>query len=254
MSFGSRSLDMAAAGIILAAGSGQRLKSITHDKTLLRIGAGAVVSWSVAVFSRAKVVDRLVLVYRDAQQRSIMETEIAHSVPDCPQLHWVQGGERRQDSVWKALQALESHCNDLVFIHDAARPFITVGDLHRLRDAACSSGAAALARPVTDTIKRADVAGRLHSLHLEDLQRSLLYAMETPQVFRQETIREAYRAVQADGVDVTDCVAAYSRAGAPVDLIIPEQNNFKITHPHDVETANFMVHSGSVARAFDLAY
>lgn len=240
--------------IILAGGRGTRLQSLTRDKTLLRIGAGAVISWSVSVFSRNPSCESIVITFRDEAQRNRIEAEIQRAVPKPPPLRWVQGGEQRQDSVHHALTALGDH-SQRVFIHDGARPFITSQDLERLWVAVHQSGAAALAVPVTDTIKRADRPGTLEDLQLEDLQRDRLYAMQTPQVFRTDAIRSAYAQVQELGVTVTDCVDAWTRTyGAPVTLVTPEQNNLKITRPEDVELANFLVHSGSIKKVFELAY
>ena len=244
---------MNATGIILAGGSGERLKSITHDKTLLRIGAGGLISWSVSTFTRSGFFSDLIIVYRDYEQKNQLQEELNSRVK-CP-LHktWVQGGARRQDSVQNALEAVPEG-TDYVFIHDGARPFITENDLKNLLQAVQETGAASLAKPVTDTIKRANVAGTRKNLNLEDLQRNRLYAMETPQAFRFGDIREAYRNVQKEGITVTDCVAAYNSLSRPVTLVEAEQNNLKITNPADVELANFLIHTGSIKKVFELGY
>lgn len=240
--------------IILAGGRGTRLQSLTRDKTLLRIGAGAVISWSVHAFARCEACESIVLTYRDNSQREKIESELQRSVPKLPPLHWVVGGDRRQDSVLNALSSVP-HCSEWVFIHDGARPFITDADLDALMNAAQTTGAAALAVPLTDTVKRADRTGTLEGLLLEDLQRERLFAMQTPQVFRSDVIRSAYTQLQQTGATVTDCVDALMRANpTPVTLVNPEQNNLKITRPEDVELANFLVHTGSIKKVFELAY
>lgn len=240
--------------IILAGGKGTRLQSLTRDKTLLRIGAGAVISWSVHAFARCESCESIVLTYRDNAQRDKIENELQRAVPKLPALHWVVGGERRQDSVLNALNAVP-HGSEWVFIHDGARPFITGADIDALMHAAQATGAAALALPVTDTLKRADRTGTLEALLLEDLERERLYAMQTPQVFRTDTIHSAYTQLQQSGATVTDCVDALVRAKpTPVTLVTPAQNNLKITRPEDVELANFLVHTGSIKKVFELAY
>src|SRR5690606_20928452 len=134
-------------------------------------------------------------------------------------------------------------------------PFITDADLDALMNAAQTTGTAALAVPLTDTVKRADRTGTLEGLLLEDLQRERLFAMQTPQVFRSDVIRSAYTQLQQTGATVTDCVDALMRANpTPVTLVNPEQNNLKITRPEDVELANFLVHTGSIKKVFELAY
>jgi 2-C-methyl-D-erythritol 4-phosphate cytidylyltransferase len=221
---------------------------------MLRVGAGAVISWSVSTFAQSGLFDEMVITYRDDIQRERMEAELRRAVPNLPTLQWVQGGEQRQDSVANALAAVAA-TSEWVFIHDGARPFITVGDLRNLDAAVRQSGSAALATPVTDTIKRADRSGNLQALQLEDLDRSRLYAMQTPQVFRTARIRAAYQSVIAGAVTVTDCVDAAVRLdNGPVSLVFPEQNNLKITRPEDVELANFLIHTGSIKKVFELAY
>ena len=245
---------MKSTAIILAGGKGTRLKTLTRDKITLRIGAGAVISWSAAVFSQAGFFDELIITYRDETQRITMEQELKRAVPNCPPVRWVQGGEQRQDSVLNALEAA-SKDTDIVFIHDGARPFITVDDLNNLKDGVAENGAAALALPVTDTIKRADRSGDLNNLQLEDLERSRLYAMQTPQVFDFQKILEAYREVAASGTAITDDVEAWvQHTAGKTSLVQPEQLNFKITRPEDVELANFLIHTDSIKKVFELAY
>ena len=240
-------------GIILAGGRGERLKTVTHDKTLLRIGAGGLISWSVSTFAQSGLFSDLIIVYRDNEQKTRLQEELNAQVKNPLLRTWVQGGAKRQDSVLQALEAVREE-TDYVFIHDGARPFITVNDLKNLLAAVETTGASSLARPVTDTIKRANKTGTQQDLQLIDLQRDLLYAMETPQVFRFTEIRDAYRAVREEGLTVTDCVAAYNHRPRPVTLVSSEQNNLKITNPADVEIANFLIHTGSIKKVFELAY
>lgn len=244
---------MKVTGIILAGGKGERLKSITQDKIMLRIGAGAVLTWSVANFTQSGIFDQLIITYRDDQQKEIISNELKSALKDCLPITWVQGGERRQDSVQNALEAIADDI-DFVFIHDGARPFITRQDLNGLFEAVQKTGGASLAKPVTDTIKRSDKSGSLEELQLEDLERPRLYAMETPQVFRFKEIRNAYRAINKTEKNITDCVAAYNSPDQPVSLVLSEQNNLKITNPSDVEIANFLIHTGSIKKVFELAY
>ncbi len=245
---------MKTTAIILAGGKGTRLQSLTRDKTMLRIGAGAVISWSVSVFSNSGLFEELILTYRDEDQRLKIEAELKRAVRNLLPIRWVQGGAQRQDSVYHALKAVHE-TTEWVFIHDGARPFVTEKDLETLMSAAIQTGASALATPVTDTIKRADRRGSTEALKLEDLDRSRLYAMQTPQVFRLKDIREAYHKVVSSGELVTDCVEAHSRQGKTgTTLVFPEQNNLKITRPEDVELANFLIHTGSIKKVFELAY
>ena len=245
---------MKTTAILLAGGKGTRLSSLTRDKMMLRIGAGAVISWSVSGFTQAGFFDELIITYRDEQQRDALEQELKRAVPNSPSIRWVQGGAERQDSVMNALEAV-SKDTAIVFIHDGARPFITVQDLKHLREAVTETTGAALATPVTDTIKRANQTNELSDLQLEDLDRSRLHAMQTPQVFPYKKILEAYRNIIASSSMITDDVEAWVRhTGGTTSLVRPEQLNFKITRPEDVEMANFLIHTDSIKKVFELAY
>jgi 2-C-methyl-D-erythritol 4-phosphate cytidylyltransferase len=173
---------MASIGIILAGGSGERLKSVTHDKMLLRVGAGSLVAWSVKVFALSGVVNRLVITFRDEEQRQSIAADLEQMGLNSLPIEWVQGGKRRQDSVQRALSTVVES-DEFAYIHDGARPFIAVEDLLSLQNAVKKTGGASLAKPVTNTIKRANKSGDLDALMLEDLHRPRLYSMETPQVF-----------------------------------------------------------------------
>ena len=240
-------------GIILAGGSGNRLKSVTQDKALLRIGAGAVISWSVVVFHQAGLFDELVIVHRDEEQKTKIEDELKQCLKESLPIKWVTGGARRQDSVMNALRMINDS-EKVVFVHDSARPFITPQDLQNLSRAVSKTGAATMATKVTDTIKQADRTGDLENLQLEDLNRDTLYAMATPQVFKTKNLLEAYEQIEDLEKEVTDCVAAYQLEKRGVSLVLPQQNNFKITNPEDVELANFLIHTGSIQKVFELAY
>jgi 2-C-methyl-D-erythritol 4-phosphate cytidylyltransferase len=130
----------------------------------------------------------------------------------------------------------------LVFIHDTARPLLTPESLRTLAARAAETGAAVLAHRVKDTIKRIPPgnAASAPSL-LEDLERSSLWAMETPQVFDHALILDAYRRVAREHAAITDDVAAAVRAGHPVSLVENLHPNPKITEPHDLALVEFLI-------------
>src|SRR5207249_965309 len=98
-------------------------------------------------------------------------------------------------------------------------------------------GVAALAEPINDTLKRA--AADL--LVTESVDRQELYAMQTPQMFERALIDEAYRAVYAENILVTDEVSAIERLGRKVALVLNDDFNFKVTHPRDLPLAEFIL-------------
>ena len=145
----------------------------------------------------------------------------------------IAGGVHRQDSVQAGLLELVGSRVDRVAVHDAARPLITPKQIERLLDACRIHGAAALAEPITDTLKRGDKEGFVCG----GVDRSELYAMQTPQVFSRDLLVRAYQWVVAEGVSVTDEVSAVEHLGAKVLLVPNDEFNIKITYPRDLVLA-----------------
>lgn len=142
------------------------------------------------------------------------------------------GGTERHDSVAAGLAAVDSAAL-LVAVHDGARPFVSVDDLRRVVTEARASGAASLAHPVVETLKRADAGGCVTT----SVDRDGLWAMETPQVFAITLLRDAYAAALARGEKLTDEVSAVQAAGHSVRLVTATTLNLKITHPQDLALA-----------------
>jgi len=141
----------------------------------------------------------------------------------------VTGGAERQDSVWNGLQAA-SKAAEIAVIHDAARPCVNSELITATIKHAEETGAAVAAHPVTDTIKES-ADGRLIQ---HTLDRSKLWAMETPQTFRIEVIRRAIAEARAKKMIFTDDTAACELIGQPVRLVSSIAPNPKITVPGDL--------------------
>ena len=147
----------------------------------------------------------------------------------------VAGGAERQDSVRAGLAALPADVR-LVAVHDAARPLVRPEDVARVIRAAEASGAAILAAPVPDTVKRVR-DGRI----VETPPRSELYAAQTPQVFRADWLREAIAKADAEGVRGTDDASLVERLGMPVTIVPGPATNLKITTAADLRLAEILL-------------
>jgi 2-C-methyl-D-erythritol 4-phosphate cytidylyltransferase len=145
----------------------------------------------------------------------------------------VAGGAARSESVRNALAAVPDA--EIVVIHDAARPLVTE-DLVRECIAAVEAGAdgAIAAAPVTDTIKEADPDGRV----TRTLDRSRLWSIQTPQVFRADVLR---RALEGDVESATDDASLVEALGGDVRIVEAPPRNFKITWPEDLERAEALL-------------
>ena len=227
--------------ILLAAGSGTRMQGIVEDKLLAPLCGQAIFSYSLQAFIVSEVVDHAVIVYRDAAQRSALDAIVSNTASSIAKLTWVQGGSERQDSVYNALIASEQ--SRYVYIHDCARPLIRPSALRQLKETLDLHPAAVLAHPVIDTIKRLPQAGKLEQTELEDLERSRLWAMETPQAFHYTEILKAYRHVRNEQLQITDDAAAASTIGLKITLVPNEQPNPKVTTPSDLAYAAFLFES-----------
>jgi 2-C-methyl-D-erythritol 4-phosphate cytidylyltransferase len=150
----------------------------------------------------------------------------------------VQGGAERFDSVANALKRLRDEV-ELVAIHDAARPCITSGMIDSVFGAAAKTGAALLAVPVSDTVKRSDEQGRVEAT----VPRKGLWLAQTPQVFRRDWLLEAYGKRSALGTDITDDAQLVEAAGHPVYLVTGSASNIKITAREDIPLAEAILKS-----------
>lgn len=226
--------------ILLAGGNGRRLQAAVADKSLADIGGRPLPAWSLAAAAASGIFTDLVVVFRDGPQRRRLAALLPPPPPAGPvwRVTWVRAGPERRDSVRHALEALRP-VPAFTFVHDAARPFVTAEDFTHLLAAVEADGAAVLATPVTDTVKRLrETPARPERAHLEDLDRTRLWAMQTPQAFRGDGLLAAYRA--AGDAPLTDDAAAWARAGGRVTLLDPGHPNPKLTRPEDLPWFEFL--------------
>lgn len=213
--------------IIVAAGTGTRMG---FDKLLASLGGSPVILHTLRAFQNCPDIDEIVVVA--SEERAEVVQRLADDDSYSKLKAFVPGGAERHFSVWAGLQAVSAGC-DLVAVHDGARPLIHVPQISRCVGRARETGAAASARPVSETLKRADAAGQV----VGGVDRAGLWIMETPQVFSLPVLREAYESVLREGALVTDEVSALEKIGHPVWLVENETPNPKITWPADLVLA-----------------
>ena len=171
------------AAIIVAAGRGTRMGPDV-DKLFLEVAGRPVVAHTWARFDATPGIDHLVLVVRAGMESAFHE--LAASLRLQKPFQLVPGGAERQDSVWNGLAALPAQIN-IVAIHDGARPCTSPRTISATIEAARTAGAAVAAQRVIDTVKTSD-NGRVIAGHLD---RSRLWAVQTPQAFQVSVIRRA---------------------------------------------------------------
>jgi len=197
------------------------------DKLFLEVAGSPVVVHTWRRFDAARDIDEVILVVREGMQGAF--AELAESLKPHKPFRFVSGGKERQDSVWNGLHAI-ARATEIVAIQDAARPCTSEEVITRCIEAARESGAAVAAQRATDTMKHSD-DGSTISRHLD---RSQLWAVQTPQTFRVEVIRQALTAVREKGLIMTDDTAACELIGQRVRLIESTAPNPKVTVPADL--------------------
>jgi 2-C-methyl-D-erythritol 4-phosphate cytidylyltransferase len=212
--------------IIVAAGKGTRMGPDV-DKLFLEIGGRPVIAHTWQRFATSASIDEIVLVIRDGMQAAF--EELAQQFQLRRTFRLVAGGKERQDSVWNGLEAVSAGA-EIVVIQDGARPCTSNALIDATIAAARETGAAVAARPMTDTVKES-FDGKIVD---RTLDRSKLWAVQTPQTFRIETIRRALAEVRRQGLTVTDDTAACELIGEPVQLVTSAEPNPKVTRPEDL--------------------
>ena len=217
--------------IIVAGGSSQRMG---FDKLFAAIAGEPVITHAIRAFERAASISEIVIVAREQWHDEIRKIASSAGFKKIGAI--VPGGERRQDSVRAGLGRIDRDAK-YVAVHDAARPLITPEQIERAFEQCRVHGAAALAQPVNDTLKRADA----EFLVVDSVDRHQLYAMQTPQFFERNLIEDAYEDLYAKNTSVTDEVSAVERLGHKIALVLNDDFNFKITYPHDLPIAEFIL-------------
>jgi 2-C-methyl-D-erythritol 4-phosphate cytidylyltransferase len=224
--------------IIVGAGISQRMG---FDKLFETILGKPVLAHTIAAFENAKSVSQIIVVAREDRHRDLEKLVRDQNWKKIQSV--VAGGEHRQDSVRAGLEQLSENAR-YVAVHDAARPLVTAEQIARVYQACRERGAAALADPITDTLKRADV----DHVVSESVDRHQLFAMQTPQIFERELLIEAHETVTAKNILVTDEVSAVEYLGRKVVLVPNDDFNFKITYPRDLPLAEFVLRQRAVKK------
>jgi len=218
------------AAILLAAGQSSRFKH-REKKPYADLDGRAVWLRSFEIFS-VREDFRQILIVVSAEDRELFDRRYRMNVAFIDVAKVVEGGAERTDSVRKALEQVASDI-DFVAIHDTARACLTPELLTKALEGASATGAATLAVPVSDTIKRAGPNRKV----AETLSRDGLWLVQTPQVFRRELLLRAYANARALKGPITDDCMLVEAIGGDVRLIESDPTNIKITTAGDLALA-----------------
>jgi 2-C-methyl-D-erythritol 4-phosphate cytidylyltransferase len=226
--------------LIVAAGEGQRMGG-NVKKQFVPLKGVPLVLYTLKAFEEFGEIRHIYLVLEEGDFDYCMKEIVEkHGIRKVSRL--VPGGDRRQDSVWNGLQAMEGHC-DIVIVHDGVRPFVSSDILKRLMAAMKSAQAVITGVPALDTVKRVDEGGNV----IDTLQRDTLFYIQTPQGFRYDVLREAYRRAMGAGIQGTDDAYFVERMGIEVKVIEGSPLNIKVTTPEDITLAHYILQENKLS-------
>ena len=224
-----------AVAVIPAAGAGVRMGG-ERAKQFLELDGRPLLAITLARFQAAASVESIRLVV-PADEIDFCRREIVAGFNLDKVEKVVAGGERRQDSVRRGIEATGGRF-DLVLIHDGVRPLVQPELVERVIGAGRRHGAAIAALPTKDTVKEVDSEG----LVVRTYDRRRVWLVQTPQVFRYAEIHAAHqKAVQEGWAGLTDDALLAERTGIAVSVVEGSEDNIKITTPHDLELAAFLL-------------
>ena len=218
--------------IIPAAGSGKRMGG-DRSKQYLEIASKPIIAHTLDVFQKAAFVDNIILVSPPGEIPFTAELVKNYGIDKVSAI--VEGGAERQDSIRNGLEAIESPV-DIVIVHDGVRPFIRPEILEASVNTALEYGAALVAVPVKDTVKKV-----LQGSVVKTVPRADLWLAQTPQTFTWELISEAYKNAFLEGIIGTDDASLVEELGREVRIVMGSYDNIKITTPEDLLFAEAII-------------
>lgn len=229
--------------VIPAAGQGKRMNA-GKNKLFIELAQIPIIVHTLRVFEDDPNCRGIILSINPAEEAIFSGLISLYGFKKISKL--TAGGSERQQSVFNGIRELST--SDIVLVHDGARPFIDSGMIAALADAASVHGGAVAAVPVKDTIKKAK-----DGAVLETVERSGLWAVQTPQAFRVSALLEAHKRAEAEGYLGTDDASLLERSGQPVVIIEGNYDNIKITTQEDLYFAEAILHkkSGSALNSLD---
>lgn len=210
--------------LIAAAGSSQRMAG--ENKLLLPLGGKPVIAHTLQAVDAASGVREIIIAAREDDV--LRFADICKTYGITKPVKVIVGGKTRAESVLRAA-AEASEDADLLAVQDGARPFVTPELIDSVIEAARVNYAAAPALPVKDTVKVA-----IDKIVRETPDRSMLFAVQTPQVFDAQLLRAALQSAAEAGVELTDDCSAVERIGKEIYLTEGLEENIKITTPLDM--------------------
>lgn len=225
------------AAIVPAAGLGTRMGA-DQLKQFLELDGMPLIIFTLRRLAACAAITDFFIATR-ADDVVFLEDKVAKAALGRP-ARVIHGGDTRQQSVANALAQVDPS-TEIVLVHDAVRPFVTLEQIERLIAEVRSRGAAILGIPAIDTVKEVKRASLPQDVALisATIPRERIVLAQTPQVFSYDLLRDAFRKAQEDGVTASDEAALVERLGHDVFVVLGSERNLKITRPADMDLARF---------------
>lgn len=221
--------------VILSAGSGVRFKSDV-PKQFLFLNGSLVISQSLEKFESSKLIDAIVVVTHPDHIEKVKTLTSAYKKV----IAIVDGGARRQDSVFNALKWINKNTKcSKVWIHDSARPLFSADLMTRLNAKSLIEDAVIPVIASNDTLKKVE-----DGVVVATLDRSNIYRVQTPQVFSFSVLYDAYSKF-SDTIDATDDAFLMERLGIKIQTVEGEVSNIKLTYPVDIQIAELLMNASN---------
>ncbi len=216
--------------LIAAAGVGSRMGG-NVSKQFIELGDKPVLAHTIEKFENNKYIDEIIIIMKE-DSIDYCRNQIVRKYRFRKVSKIIRGGRERQDSVYNGILALSNN-TDIVVSHDGARPFVKDQVIEESIKKAIEIGAAVVGVPVTDTVKIIDEDKSINNTP----KRALLWAAQTPQVFRKDILKEAYNKAIEEYFLGTDDSSLVERIGYKVAMIEGSYSNIKLTTKEDIDMA-----------------
>lgn len=229
--------------MVPAAGLGRRFGR-GGGKLFFSLLGRPVLVWTLEALQKVSAIAEIVVVVRKGDLAATAALLPEHGITKVRAV--VAGGRERQDSVYKGMQQVPDR-DAVVLVHDGARPLVTGEVVMRCLGALGDSDGAVAAVPVKDTVKEVTACAGKRGTSLfvrKTVERSCLWAVQTPQVFRSSTLRAAHEKARHEGFYATDDAGLVEHYGGRVSVVPGSYGNIKITTSEDVIIAEALCRAG----------
>lgn len=240
--------------VLLAGGSGARIQNHVNDKSTTLLFNKSVFIYGLEAFINTHAFEKFIIVFRDEEQKAYMQSALGKLALSSIDLDFVKGGYSRFKSVRNALSfisGISSNNDDIIAIHDVARPLIKAKFILDLLDIAIKKGSAIPVSKITNTIMSVnnveDISDNYGGVLNETFDRDKLRAVETPQLFKLELLSKCYfKSTEMEHKLFTDDASVCMQHGYTPFFIENESPNPKITTKNDLEYILYLLNQKSL--------